>query len=94
MATARFAVYNADGSLQFDSSSRLLRAIAVIATNGVSGSQTIANLTGAGTPVPVLLGSINPTGADCPTVTISGNTVSWVFSGNAFPNILIAVMVR
>lgn len=91
-----FQVFNADGSLQFDSSMRLMRTIAAIATNGTSGSQTIPGLSTAGTPVPVILGTINPTGSDCPAVTISGNTVSWTYgAGNgSAPNIIIAVMVR
>lgn len=97
MATARFAVYNADGSLQFDSSSRLLRTVAVINTQGANGSQTITGLTGVGTPTVVVTGLLNPTGADAPNITISGNTISWTFNGSgAFPPgpaVMLLIMV-
>ena len=91
--TAGFQVFNSDGSLQFDTSTRTFRPVMSFSTGTSNGSKTIANLTDAGTPEVFMLGKLN--GGE-PAITISGNTVSWAFdsSNGSNSSVLLFVMVH
>lgn len=72
-------VFNADGSLQFDMTSRLFRTLGEISIPAnTAGSQAVAGLTAAGTPaVLVELGTDSDNADAPPAVTRSGDTISW-----------------
>lgn len=77
---AGIKVYNADGSLQFDTTNRLFRLLTIAdigSTN--SGSTTVAT---QGT-VNVVAQPGDNAGAGEPTVSVSGGTVSWNYNGAA-----------
>lgn len=91
MADGRFAVYNADGSLQFDTSDRLGRPVVMFVTTAGNGSRTFAGISAAGTLIPMMVGAVN---SSQPTVTISGDTVSWSFDpGNWNPPAATRVLI-
>lgn len=72
-------VFNADGTLQFDSNDRLLRSLTVVASGLDDGSVTVSGATSQGTVVATNLN--NPENQVTPKVAVSGNTVSWTFEG-------------
>lgn len=70
-----FQVFNANGSLQFDTTNRLYRVIDQSTISGAAGSKTISGLSSQGTVVPVFTSDDED---DQPrSVSVSGNTVSW-----------------
>ena len=70
-----FQVFNADGSLQFDTTNRLYRVIDQSDISASAGSKTIAGLSSQGTVVPIFSSDGED---DKPrAVSVSGNTVSW-----------------
>ena len=71
-----FQVFNADGSLQFDLSSRLFRVLTVSVTTA-NGSVTDPRIA-SGEMVIAVNGS--RTDRKAPVVIRSGNTVSWDYS--------------
>ncbi len=77
--TSGVKVWNEDGSLQFDSSSRLFLTLDEFDTGTAGGSRTFSN-PGLG----IVTTSQNDGGTEGvstpPTVTVSGNTVSWTTS--------------
>lgn len=75
---AGLRVWNADGTLQFDTGTRLYRHMTVSLLQTVNGSVVVPN-TGGGTIVALAI----PTGAvgTPPGVTVSGNTVTWDYGG-------------
>lgn len=73
-------VFNADGSLQFSTASRLLRTLLDIDTGTANGSATV-QMAGAGSIV--LAQEAASDIKQPPTVSQSGNTVSWDFSATA-----------
>lgn len=83
---AGFEVYNADGSLQFSLDNRLLRTLTVQTASGGAGSVTVAagqgSLTAAVAPV------ANVEDAAVPSVSVSGNTVSWTAGTSSRINIM------
>lgn len=73
-------VFNADGSLQFDSSNRLFRELLSLQSGTANGSATVPG-SGTGTLV-----AITAPGSDDlapPTVTVTGSTVAWNHSAPA-----------
>jgi hypothetical protein len=74
---AGLRVWNADGSLQFDSASRLFRVLTLVDTGGSNGSTSVSP---QGTVIPV----VQPSNVNNvqPVVSVSGGTVSWTFSGS------------
>lgn len=80
MADAKFEVYNADGSLQFDLSNRLGRIVGTVATGTSNGSATVAGLAeGQGFWFRTETSVNTSTAKELPEVSFSGTTVSWVF---------------
>lgn len=73
-------VFNTDGSLQFDTSSRVYRVLTVALAGGVSGSLTNTGLS-TGTAIINVLPGVS--GAIPPTVTVTGNTVSWSYTDSS-----------
>lgn len=73
---AGIRIWNADGTLQFDTTNRLFRMLTLVDTNAVNGS---TNLTYTGTLSVV----VQPGNAENiqPDVSVSGSTVSWTYSG-------------
>lgn len=69
-------VWNADGTLQFDTSNRLMRSIADVVTGTTNGS-AIMNFSGAGTVT--LAVEADTLSKQPPTITRTGNTLSWDF---------------
>lgn len=78
---AGFQVFNADGSLQFDLGTRLFRTLTVETTAGSAGSVTIPGASSQGTIRAV--GMLTDAGDDAPppSISISGDTVSWGAGG-------------
>lgn len=72
-----FQVFNADGSLQFDTSNRLFRTLTSVTTGTSNGSVAIPANPG-GQVVAVVTPSSDTGQAARPTV--SGNNVTWNFS--------------
>lgn len=68
-------VFNADGSLQFDSNNHLMLTLAAFDTGIGSGSLNFT-LPGAGSIITAQIDPAGPT-ATPHTVSVSGNTVSW-----------------
>lgn len=73
-----FQVFNADGTLQFDTSNRLYRTLTQVASGTADGAVTVADAT-QGTVVGVALDV--PLTGTTPVVAASGATVSWSFGG-------------
>lgn len=77
MSSAGIKVYNADGSLQFDSTARLFMTLDEFDTGKSAGSRTFVLPAGSNT----VTTSQNDGGTEGtstpPTVSVSGNTVSW-----------------
>lgn len=73
---AGFEVYNADGSLQFDLTSRLFRTLTFQTVAGVAGSVNIPAAAGQGTIVPVGIVTSSGDGV-APALSVAGTTVSW-----------------
>ena len=71
-------VFNQDGSLQFDSSSRLFRVLTVadIGANNV-GTVTVPNVQGT---LRVVAQAASDTG-EAPAITVSGNSMSYDYRG-------------
>lgn len=90
---AGFQVFNADGSLQFDTSNRLFRSFITIVTGTSNGSQNVPGLSAAGTPVVIVLGAGTATQTR-PKVSVSGDTVSWTFSGGSPASSTLIVLVN
>ena len=68
-------IFNADGSLQFDTSNRVLRLLTSLNSGTANGSTTVSDLTqGNGVTI---VGSTSESNANQPNVSISGTTVSW-----------------
>lgn len=74
---AGIQVFNADGTVQLDMSTRLFRTLAVTATTSSSGSTVVPGLSTAGTPVAIIATGADAGGGDTKEVTFSGDTVSW-----------------
>lgn len=76
--TAGLQIFNADGSLQMDIGSRTLRLITALDVSTATGSTTQPNLsTGVALVGVIPVDYMKKT----PTITRSGNTVSWDFTG-------------
>lgn len=73
---AGLQVFNADGSLQIDIDSRLLRTLTHVSTGTTDGSATVI---GAAQGSVVGIAVDSPESGVTPTVTNSGTTVSWSF---------------
>lgn len=71
-------VWNADGTLQFDSGNRLLRTLTSIDVSN-DGNYTMPDLPVTGVVVGV--DSAAPADAQIPTVSVSGKTISWTYNG-------------
>lgn len=72
---AGFELYNANGTLQFSTNNRMMRVLTVADTGTGNGSVTNASLS-EGT---ALVGASSAEGKKAPTITVTGNTVSWSF---------------
>jgi hypothetical protein len=72
---AGLQIFNADGSLQFDTTKRVMRFLTVVATGTSNGSATVSGLN-QGTPIAVV-GTGSESNNNSPNVTFSGDTVSW-----------------
>lgn len=84
-------VFNADGSLQFDLTSRLMRTLVGITTGTSNGSLGVPALV-QGTALIAM--DVSGTNADPPTVTVAGTTVSWDFgSSTTKQSVNLRVMV-
>lgn len=72
-------VFNADGTLQFDTSNRLYRILTIQYTGTSNGSVNVSGLSSQGTAQVDVL----PTGTTgvLPSVNVSGDVVSWGFGG-------------
>jgi hypothetical protein len=81
-------VYNEDGSLQFDTTSRLFRTLTISDTS-TAGSVTIPGASSQGT----VLASVTPINdsdtAGPPNATVSGDTVSWTSGVRSNINIMV-----
>lgn len=77
-------VYNPDGSLQFSTVNRVYRMIAAQVTGTADGSVNVPGLSAQGTPVVAV--TPTATGNVPPSASVSGDTVSWTFSGTPVPN--------
>jgi len=71
-------VYNANGTLQFDIGSRTFRVLTVQMVGSADGSVTVPELS-SGTPIVGIVPSDDA--KKTPTVSRSGNTVSWNYGG-------------
>lgn len=77
---AGIQIFNADGSLQFDTTNRIFRVLTVQDVGSTNtGSVTVTNNSGS---VNVVAQPLSDTGTD-PAVTVSGSTVSWDYNGAA-----------
>lgn len=77
---AGIQIWNADGTLQFDTTNRLFRVLTTADIGGAdSGSATVSNVQGTLAVVAVPSGA----GTVPPTVTVSGNRVNWNYGGQA-----------
>lgn len=76
---AGLQVFNADGSLQFDGSTRITRLLGVIGVGG-NGSFSHAGLS-TGTPFAVFQSYGIGINSTMPAFNFSGNTFSWSFNG-------------
>lgn len=84
-------VFNADGSLQFDLTNRLMRTLVGITTGTSNGSLGVPALV-QGTALIAM--DVSGTNADPPTVTVAGTTVSWDFgSSTTKQSVNLRVMV-
>lgn len=77
--TAGFRVYNADGSIAFDTGNRVFRLLTVADANAVNGSVSVDSNGGE-----IVAVAIPNTFADkeTPSVSVSGGTVSWSYSSS------------
>lgn len=79
-------VYNGQGKMILDYTSRIGRFIGAISPNGaVSGSITNSLLT-TGTPFYIMQCGTNYSNVAC-YVTFSGNTLSWFYDKAKYPNL-------
>jgi hypothetical protein len=85
-----FQLFNADGSLQFDSSNRLGRFVDSFTTTAVNGSRVVAGMQAAGAPIAMIVSQLN--GSE-PVITFSGDTVYWAFDSSNTDNQPVAVIV-
>lgn len=86
---AGIEVYNADGTLQFDITNRLFRTLSFQTSTGSAGSVTIP---GASTAGAIRVAATLTDGADDaapPSVSVSGNTISWGAGGASKFNIMV-----
>ena len=77
---AGLQVFNANGTLQFDTTNRLFRTLASVQSGVANGSVAIPSNPG-GTVVAVV--SPNSTDGKAPNITVSGSSVSWNFATGA-----------
>ena len=73
-------IWDESGNLVVDVSDRLMRSLSTINTGNSDGSVSVTGGT-QGTAVGVAL--TEPMSGTTPTVTSSGNTISWTFNGAA-----------
>lgn len=86
MAEARIQIFNADGTLQFDTSNRLLRLASTVQTGTSNGSASVSALSqGAGVAVAGQTTGGGLGGGVQPDVSVSGNTVSWSWDAGTDP---------
>lgn len=76
-----FEVYNADGSLQFDLNSRLMRLITTVPVGTAAGSTSIPAIPAGSTAV-ALVSAAGDNADNEREVTIGSGTMSWT-TGNA-----------
>lgn len=84
---AGIRVWNADGSLQFDTTNRLFRALTLIDTAGANGSTSVSATAGV-----IVQQQPTNTANVQPNVTRSGGTVSWTFPAGTKDNTRLVVM--
>lgn len=82
-------VYNADGSLQFDSTSRLFLILDEFDTGTSSGSRTFTSPPGGTVLTSQVDGGVDGVSTP-PIVSVSGNTVSWT-AGSASSHVKVLV---
>lgn len=84
---AGFQVWNADGTLQFDTTNRLFRSLTLIDTAATNGSTTVSATAG-------VLVQQQPTDVAKvqPDVVRTGSTVSWTFPAGTRDNTRLLVM--
>ena len=86
---AGIQVFNADGSLQFDISSRLFRTLTLQTTAGSAGSVTIAGASSRGTIAVAAMVTDASDEALQPSISVSGDTVAWGAGGASKLNIMV-----
>ena len=72
-------IFNADGSLQFDATNRLMRTLTSVVTGTEDGSATFG---GAGQGAATAIIRSPAAGMSvAPRVSVSGDTLSWTYGG-------------
>lgn len=85
---AGLQVFNADGSLQFDSTGRIFRILARFSSGTSNGSQSVSGVTPANAIAFISAAAIGY----WPTVTVNTGSVSWTFPPEGATNVTITVM--
>jgi hypothetical protein len=78
---AGIRVWNANGTLQFDTTNRLFRMLTVQLVGSANGSVSVSTI--AGGTVVAEMQATGESGKVPPTVTVSGKTVSWDYGSTA-----------